>query len=257
MLMAKGGIMKKFLWILALMAVVIWLSSCAPTATVTSTGGPSIGEAQAQRYDGPRARLAVGEFQDKTAKGGWTGGWYGMYGLQWREIGEGMRDMLTTTLFNSNRYIVLEREQLGEVLAEQDLGDSGRVKKGTEAPIGEIYGAELLITASVTEFAGGTKGVGGRTRILGINVGGGVKKGHVAIDIRIIDTKTSQIVAATSVQGDSTSFGAEGSTWVGNSLPISLGGFSKTPIEKAIRVCIQKAVEYIVTQTPTDYYRHK
>ena len=249
--------MKKFLCILALTAVFIWLSSCAPTATVTSTGGPSIAQAQAERYDGPKARLAVGEFQDKTAKGGWTGGWYGMYGLQWRQIGEGMQDMLTTTLFNSNRYIVLEREQLGEVLAEQDLGESGRVKKGTEAPIGEIYGAELLITASVTEFAGGTKGVGGRTRILGINVGGGVKKGHVAIDIRIIDTKTSQIVAATSVQGDSTSFGAEGSTWVGNSLPISLGGFSKTPIEKAIRVCIQKAVEYIVTQTPTDYYRHK
>jgi curli biogenesis system outer membrane secretion channel CsgG len=180
-----------------------------------------------------------------------------MYGLQWREIGEGMRDMLTTALFNSNRYIVLEREQLGEVLAEQDLGASGRVKQGTEAPIGEIYGAELLITASVTEFKGGAKGVGGGTRILGINVGGGVKQGHVAIDIRIIDTKTSQIVAATSVEGKSTSFGAMGSTWVGRSLPISLGGFSNTPIEKAIRVCIQKAVEYVVSQTPAEYYRHK
>jgi curli biogenesis system outer membrane secretion channel CsgG len=201
--------------------------------------------------------LAVGEFQDKTAKGGWTGGWFGMYGLEWRQIGEGMRDMLATALFNSNRYIVLEREQLGEVLAEQDLGASGRVKKGTEAPIGEIYGAELLITASVTEFEGSTKGVGGGTRILGVRVGGGVKKGHIAIDIRIIDTKTSQIVAATSVEGKSTSIGAEGSTWIGGSLPVSLGGFSKTPVEKAIRVCIQKAVEYIVSRTPAEYYRHK
>jgi len=256
-LLAEGGKMKKFLWILALMAVVIWLSSCAPTTTVTSTGGPSIAQAQAERYDGPKARLGVGEFQDKTAKGGWTGGWYGMYGMQWRQIGEGMRDMLTTALFNSNRFIVLEREQLGEVLREQDLGETGRVKKGTEAPIGEIYGAELMITASVTEFAGGAKGVGGETRVLGVRVGGGVKKGHVAIDIRIIDTKTSQIVAATSVQGDSTSFGVAGSTRVGGSLPISLGGFSKTPIEKAIRMCIQKAVEYIGSQTPAEYYRHR
>ncbi|UCE42886.1 MAG: hypothetical protein JSV17_08030 [Candidatus Aminicenantes bacterium] len=249
--------MKKILTLIACIAVVVWLHSCAPTAQVTSTGGPSIDQAQAERYDGPKARLAVGEFQDKTAKGGWTGGWYGMYGLQWRQIGEGMRDMLTTSLFNSNRYIVLEREQLGEVLAEQDLGESGRVKKGTEAPIGEIYGAELLITASVTEFKGSAKGVGGGTRILGVNIGGGVKKGHIAIDIRIIDTKTSQIVAATSVEGDSTSFGVSGSTWVGGSLPVSLGGFSNTPIEKAIRVCIQKAVEYIVSQTPAEYYRHK
>ena len=249
--------MKKILALIAFATIVVWLHSCAPTAQVTSTGGPSIGEAQAQRYDGPRARLSVGEFQDKTAKGGWTGGWYGMYGLQWREIGDGMKDMLTTALFNSNRYIVLEREQLDEVLMEQDLGESGRVKKGTEAPIGEIYGAELLITASVTEFEGSSKGVGGGTRILGVRVGGGVTKGHIAIDIRIIDTKTSQIVAATSVAGDSTSFGAEGSTWVGGSLPVSLGGFSKTPVEKAIRVCIQKAVEYIVSQTPAEYYRHK
>ena len=249
--------MNKFLWLLALVAVVAWLSSCAPTATVTSTGGPSIAEAQAERYDGPKARLAVGQFQDKTAKGGWTGGWFGMYGLEWRQIGDGMRDMLTTALFNSNRFIVLEREQLDEVLREQDLGDTGRVKKGTEAPIGEIYGAELLITAAVTEFEGSSKGVGGGTRILGVRVGGGVKKGHIAIDIRIIDTKTSQIVAATSVEGNSTSFGAEGSTWVGGSLPLSLGGFNKTPVEKAIRVCIQKAVEYIVSQTPMEYYRHK
>jgi curli biogenesis system outer membrane secretion channel CsgG len=249
--------MKKILALIAFATIVVWLHSCAPTAQVTSTGGPSIGEAQAQRYDGPRARLSVGEFQDKTAKGGWTGGWYGMYGLQWRQIGDGMKDMLTTALFNSNRYIVLEREQLDEVLMEQDLGESGRVKKGTEAPIGEIYGAELLITASVTEFEGSSKGVGGGTRILGVRVGGGVTKGHIAIDIRIIDTKTSQIVAATSVEGDSTSFGAEGSTWIGGSLPVSLGGFSKTPVEKAIRVCIQKAVEYIVSQTPAEYYRHK
>ena len=204
--------MKKSITFLAFIATVVWLSSCAPTATVTSTGGPSIAEAQAQRYDGPKARIAVGAFEDKTAKGGWTGGWYGMYGLQWREIGEGMQDMLTTALFNSNRYIVLEREQLGEVLAEQDLGASGRVKQGTEAPIGEVYGAELMITAAVTEFKGSAKGVGGGTRILGINVGGGVKQGHVAIDIRVIDTKTSQIVAATSVERNSTSFGARGST---------------------------------------------
>jgi curli biogenesis system outer membrane secretion channel CsgG len=248
--------MKKFLVLTAFVALVIWTFSCAPTARVTSTGGPSISEAQAERYDGPKARIAVGEFQDKTAKGGWSGGWLGMFGMGWPQIGDGMRDMLTTALFNTNRYIVLEREQLGEVLKEQDLGDSGRIKKGTEAPIGEIYGAELLITAAVTEFEGSAKGAGGGTRILGVTVGGGVKKGHVAIDLRIIDTKTSQIVFATSVEGDSTSVALGGATRVG-SLPVALGGFSKTPIEKAIRVCIEKAVEYIVSQTPAEYYRYK
>lgn len=249
--------MKKTFVLVAFVSIIIWLSSCAPTAEVTSTGGPSIAEAQAERYDGPKARIAVGEFQDKTAKGGWTGGWLGMFGITWRQIGDGMHDMLTTALFNSNRYIVLEREQLDEVLKEQDLAAAGRIKKGTEAPTGEIYGAELLITAAVTEFEGGAKGVGGGTKVLGVTVGGGMKKAHIAMDIRIIDTKTSQIVAAMSVEGEATSFAVGGATTIGDTLPVALGGFSKTPTEKAIRICIQKAVDYIASQTPTEYYRHE
>ncbi len=249
--------MKKVFALAALASTAIWLSSCAPTAEVTSTGGPSIAEAQAERYDGPKARLAVSEFQDKTAKGGWTGGWLGMFGVSFRQIGEGMRDMLTTALFNSNRYIVLEREQLGAVLKEQDLATAGRIKKGTEAPTGEIYGAELIVTAAITEFEGGAEGVGGGTKILGVRIGGGMKKAHIAMDIRIIDTKTSQIVAATSVEGKATSFAAGGATRIGGSLPVALGGFSKTPTEKAIRVCIEKAIDYITSQTPAEYYRYE
>ena len=248
--------MKKAMTILGLAVVAIWISSCAPTATVTSPGGPSISEAQAEQYDGPKARLAVGEFQDKTAKGGWTGGWLGMFGISWAEIGNGMRDMLTTALFSTNRYIVLEREHLDTVMQEQDLATSGRIKKGTEARTGEIYGADLIIVAAITEFEGSAKGVGGGTKILGVTVGGGVKKAHIAMDIRIIDAETSQIVAATSVEGSATSFAAGGATNIGGSLPVALGGFSKTPTEKAIRVCIQKAVEYIVSKTPQEYYRH-
>jgi len=249
--------MKKASVLCGLSILLVWMIACAPTATVTSTGGPSIAQAQAEKYDGPKARLAVGEFQDKTARGGGNTGWMNMYGVSFKEIGEGMRDMMTTALFNSSRYIVLEREQLGAVLQEQDLGASGRVKKETAPPVGEIYGADLIITAAVTEFEGGSKGVGGETRVLGVSLGGGVSKAHLAIDVRIIDAKTSQIVAATSVQGSATNIAAEGATTIGGVLPIGLGGFSKTPTEKAIRVCIQKAVEYIVSQTPEIYYRYK
>jgi len=249
--------MKKTFSYLGLSLVLIWVISCAPTATVTSTGGPTIAEAQAERYDGPKARLAVGDFIDKTATGGGQTGWAAAYGVTFASIGDGMRDMMTTALFNSNRFIVLEREQLGVVMAEQDLAQANRIKKGTEAPTGEIYGADLIITAAITEFQGTAKGAQGSTRIAGIRLGGGVSKGHIGLDLRIIDAKTSQIVAATSVEGDAKSFALGGSTYIGRSLPISLGGISNTPIEKAIRVCINKAIEYIATNTPAEYYRHK
>jgi curli biogenesis system outer membrane secretion channel CsgG len=228
-----------------------------PKATVTSpTDGKSIDEAQREAYDGPKARIAVSQFKDKTGKGWWTGA-----------IGDGMADMLSTALFHSNRFIVLERQQVSDVLREQDLGAAGRIKKGTEAPIGEIEGAELLITGAVTEFegaasggGGGIGGIGGTAgRIIG-GIAGGMKKAHMAIDVRVIDTKTSRVVAATSVEGEATDFalgGALAGAGGGGALGGALGGWSKTPTEKALRVCIQEAVKFITSKTPQTYYRHK
>jgi curli biogenesis system outer membrane secretion channel CsgG len=227
-----------------------------PKATVTSPDGKSIDEAQQEAYDGPKARVAVSRFTDKTGKGWWTGA-----------IGDGMADMMTTALFHTNRYIVLERQALGDVLKEQDLGGAGRIKKGTEAPIGEIEGAELLIAGAVTEFEGAQSGGGGGIggiggfgtagRILG-GIAGGIKNAHMAIDVRVIDAKTSRVVAAASVEGKATDFalgGALAGAGAGGALGGALGGWSKTPTEKALRICIQEAVKFIVAKTPQTYYR--
>lgn len=226
-----------------------------PKATVTTPEGKSMEEAQQEAYDGPKARMAVARFTDKTGKGWWTGA-----------IGDGMSDMLATALFHTNRYIVLERQTLGDVLKEQDLGAAGRIKRGTEAPVGEIEGAELLVTGAVTEFegaasggGGGLGGFGGFGSILGA-IAGGIKNAHMAIDVRIIDTKTSRIVAATSVQGEATDFnlgGALGGAVGGGALGGALGGWSKTPTEKALRICIQEAVKFVASKTPQTYYRFK
>lgn len=221
-------------------------ASCAPlqpTAMVTSGGGPGIAEAQTVPYNGPKARLTVSKFIDKSAKG-------------YRDIGEGMTDMLTTALFNTNRFIVLERGELGEVLREQDLAASGRVKPGTEAPTGEIEGAELLVVGAITEFEPKAAGIGGGLLTGVFGAGVGVSIAHVAIDIRIIDAKTSRILSAQTVEGRAQDVGGLAGIAVGGPLAIGLGGFSKTPMEKAIRVCLQTAVNYIAQQTPAQYFRY-
>ena len=89
-------------------------------------------KAQIARYDGPQAHIAVGDFQVKAA-------WATM------EIGDGLREMLLTALFNTNRFIVLERQAIQDVMLEQDLDVSGRVKTQTAAPIVQLEGAELLV----------------------------------------------------------------------------------------------------------------
>lgn len=221
-------------------------SLTTPQAKVTSSGGQSISGAQMEVYNGPKARVAVSRFTDKTGKGWWTG-----------QIGDGMADMLATSLFNTNRYIVLERQSLQDVLAEQDLGASGRIKHDTAAPIGKIEGAELLITGAVTEFQPGSSGIGGGLGgVAGSVVGGvlgGIKKSHIAIDMRVVDTRTSRIVCATSVEGSATDFDLGGALG-GSDAAGALGGYSKTPMEKAIRVALDAAVQHVVSMTPQEYY---
>jgi curli biogenesis system outer membrane secretion channel CsgG len=230
------------------------LSGCLSTGTTTNItegqGSPTIDEAQAESYNGPKARIAVAQFKDKTGKGWWTG-----------EIGDGMADQLTTALFNTNRYIVLERQTLDTVLSEQDLGASGRVREDTAAAIGEIEGAELLVVGAVTEFEGAASGGGGGVggwggKVLG-SIAGGFKKAHMAIDLRIIDARTSRILAATSVEGEASDVNLGGllGGWGGSgALAGGLGGWKNTPTEKALRICIKKAVDFIVTKTPQHYY---
>jgi curli biogenesis system outer membrane secretion channel CsgG len=217
-----------------------------PKAKVTSGGGPDIQQAQQEAYNGPKARIAVARFTDKTAKGWWTG-----------QIGDGMAEMLATALFNTNRYIVLERQTLQDVLGEQDLGASGRVRKDTAAPIGQVEGAELLVTGAVTEFEPGSSGIGGGIGGGSHNIVGGIlagiKRSHIAIDMRVIDTRTSRIVAATSVEGTATDIaGLVG--LAGGHLGGGLGGWHNQPIEKALRIAIGAGVDFVASKTPSQYY---
>ncbi len=103
-----------------------------PRARTTPSQGPTIEQAQQEDAMGPKARVAVTRFENKSAKGSY-------------EIGEGMAEMLGNALFSTNRFIVLERQAIGDVIVEQDFGASGRVKQETAPRIGEIEGADLLI----------------------------------------------------------------------------------------------------------------
>jgi curli biogenesis system outer membrane secretion channel CsgG len=198
-------------------------AGCSTARVVSSTGGPTITQAQQEAYNGPKQRIAVKAFEYKAARGS-------------GDIGRGMSDMLADSLFNSGRFIVLERENIKEVIEEQDFGASGRVKQETAAPIGEIEGAQLLIRGSITQFEPNCRG--GSVLIFG------AKQACVSINLRIVDAKSGRVVNATTVEGTSTTAGG-GLIFATNPLPIGLGAWSKTPMESAIRDAIEKAVQFI------------
>jgi curli biogenesis system outer membrane secretion channel CsgG len=239
-----------------------------PTAKTESTTEKSIEEYQLEPYNGPKARVAVYRFEDQSAKGGGTV--YGGYpGVQWYtpQIGNGMADMLNDGLLKSNRFIVLDRQTLKDVLQEQDLGASGRISRETASPIGAIEGADLLIKGSVTEFepgsAGGGAGLGAAIFGLpGLIVGGAlgsVRQSHIAMIIQVVDAKTSRLLFSTTVEGKANDFnlgGLLGGFGGGFGGGAGLGTWQKTPVEKAVRIAILEAVKELSKKTPQTYFRH-
>ncbi len=82
---------------------------------------------------------------------------------------------------------------------------------------------------------------------------GNVKQAHIALALRLVDARTSRLVAATSVEGKAVNVSV--ATHGGEKKFAGKIDF-KTPIEKAIRLALDEAVKFIVDQTPARYYRH-
>ncbi len=251
MKLQKNSIPKVPVFILS----IFFLFGCTGiyTTKTTSSEGPTVDQAVKEDYMGPKARIAVTRFVDKSAKGPGSG-----------QIGDGMAEMLANALFSTNRYIVLERQSLGDVVAEQDFGASGRVRPETAARVGEIEGADILVEGTITEFEPGTSATSpnvqttlpGKYAATGATAGvsGTIKTSHLALIVKMIDARTGRRLASQHVEAKATDLGAAGSLGVGQ-LSGGLSAYANTSMEKAIRMSINKAVKAIVAKTPANYYR--
>lgn len=140
---------------------------------------PLIGSAQA------KIRVAVMEFENNAAHE-WS---------TW-ELGKAAQDAMVTALVESGMFTVIERQKLEMILQEQGLGQSGAVTPQSAAKIGKLLGVQIIITGSVTEF--GKEETGGG--ILGV-VGADVETYRTALDARMLNTTTGEIIAAAKGEG--------------------------------------------------------
>lgn len=205
-------------------------------------------------YSGLKAQITLAEFEIKAAK-------------VTSEIGSGLREMLTIALINSNRFSVVERQSLSSLAQEDKLAVLDAAQQGDgESQKNKIKPAELMIIAAVTEFepqsSGGSAGLGGGGGVgsgaLGGLLGVNLNKAHIALDIRIVDTLTSEVLVATSIQGQAldVSGAVMGGIFGSYELGSGLAAYSNTPMEKAIRTCIIEVVRYISQSTPPAYFKY-
>ena len=189
--------------------------------------------------------LAVMKFT--TTAGGGTNYWSN---ASW-DLGDGMAEMLATALVETGKFKILERQQIHDVLGEQDLGASGRVDPATAAKIGKILGARYLVYGTVNEFEYSKAGGGGGVRIGGFRVGANEARAHIGMDVRIVDAVTSEILFSTRSTADANRTGFKVG-YSGADFGADLGTFKKTPLGEATRKAIEDAVAKMVSQFGTE-----
>ena len=184
---------------------------------------------------GPKKLVAVGSFENKA---GWKSEW---------NLSEGMEEMLTTSLVQTNRFIVLERPEVKKMLEEQDFGASDRTTKEGGAKIGKVLRAQILVSGAITEFSTKTDdaGIGIATDKFGVAVK--QQKAHVAINLRMYDTTTGEVLFSERVEAKAKATGIA-ADYHNKDFAIGGGKFKATPLGKTTQECIDKAVFFIASK---------
>lgn len=214
-------------------------------------------------FAGGKSRLGVLEVDNTSTAGSFTiVGGVGFSSSGGQVPVNGIEAIVTDTLARTNRFRLVERQQLGDVMGEQDLAASGRVAGPSGAATGNILGAEYLVQVVVTNYEtdvkDSSKGIGGfLTRAAGLPTAGvGVQSGEgvVGLNFRLINAETSEILYTRQMESvikeSGLTFGGGG--MVGD---LGLGGFmdeySRTPIGQAVIAGINKGVFDLVKQIGT------
>jgi len=185
---------------------------------------PTYGQILEENYKGPKARVVIPQFTDKSLKG-----------QENSQVGDGIAEMLRQAMLATNRYIVQGKKSIDDINRGQNTEDSGRMKKENEI--------DLLVEGSIKEFRQGIAGAGE-----------GGETSYVTLMVTVTNPRSNQILATERVRGKATDFG--GTTGKGGvKLPEVFKDFSKTPMEKAIRIAIEDSTSFIVAKTPPESYR--
>ncbi|MFQ5601993.1 MAG: CsgG/HfaB family protein [bacterium] len=185
-----------------------------------------------------KKRVAVFTFEDKTDRS-WR--WWNHKG-----VGEGLSDMLTTELVKTGHYRVIERQELEQILKEQKLGMSGIVTPQSAAELGKVLGVEFAVMGAVTEFGYKKSSTGGR--IKGFGLGVQKQSATVALDCRMVNTSTAEIISAEHVRKEKSSKGLKIDT---RKIDFkSQKAFDESLVGKAARAAVQDVIKMIDQRSP-------
>lgn len=179
----------------------------------------------------PKKRVAVTAFENKA----------GYYDRSWGDVGQAMGERLVEALIQSDKFVVLERLALRDVLGEQDLDAAAKAHPEVSA---RLTSAQALIRGVVTNIES-TEGAKSKLGFRNIRLGGGASTVEVTVNIRIVDVVTGQVLQSKTVHGKARKRNALISVRTRNT-NVDTEGEQKLPIGRAVDEAIDEAVKAIV-----------
>lgn len=168
-----------------------------------------------------KRKVAIGRFSNETQYGKGI-----FYDKENDPMGKQALDILSSKLAASNKFILLERNDMSSLLKECQSGEKSAAQ----------IGADYMIIGSITQF--GRKTTGKQGLFSNTNV----QEVEAAVDIRLVDVSTGLIVYSGEGKGEAqltskTTLGMGGKA-----------GFDATLSDKAISEAIGQLVENIVNK---------
>lgn len=167
----------------------------------------------------------------------------------------GTTDMFKTALVNSGRFRVVERARLNEgAVREKQLNAAGLSTGKTASEM--LIGARYIFEGAITEANASETQRASAVRVAGLEVGGGSNRDTLAVDVRMVDVSSGEIVGVVTVKktitSDSSSVSGIGSL-IGNVLArrgrdttfvpdVQLQQQHKDSVDQALRAAIDQAV---------------
>jgi len=219
--------MKKFICFLVTCCLICLSAGC--TSMFRPKTAPDLGIGTLP-YTGLKARLAVGDFEISTMKAT-------------NEIGLALREMLINILTSTGRFIIFNRIP-------------GQAQQ--EAP------AELIVSINLVDFepqaSGGRSGIGGGGGVssgaLGGLLGTPLNNARVALDVRIADAVSLRPVSSIMHIKGQASDSNIGNIYGNWALAKELSVYSRTPMEKAIRISVIETARYVIDGVPERFYKY-
>jgi curli biogenesis system outer membrane secretion channel CsgG len=156
------------------------------------------------------------------------------------QFGEELTAIMTNAIQQCNCFRVLESTKDKEIMNDEiNYGETGATN-GAGAKRGQQLGAQVIVSAEVTEYSDGDNSV----QALGIKIG--KNKAKIGLIVKVINPQSRDVLWSTSVNGEAKKTGFQGGSFLG----LKVAGSSKVSeaMSGAVEDVVLKTIELLVKE---------